>query len=84
MGMISVRLHGVLNERVQQAGDRGRAGGELRLPFEGAVKVRDVLERLGVSDKDVHLVFVGRKRVKLDEELRDGDLLAVYPPMAGG
>jgi molybdopterin converting factor small subunit len=81
---ISVRLYGALEERTRQvAGDR-TAAGLLQIRSEGPVKVREVLARLGIQENEVHLAFVGKKRVTLGDELEDGDTLSVFPPMAGG
>jgi molybdopterin converting factor small subunit len=81
---ISVSLHGALEEMTRQfAGERTSAGW-LKVRIEAPVKVREVLARLGISDSEVHLAFIGKKRATLVDELQDGDTLSVFPPMAGG
>ena len=84
MGDILIRLYGGLDERVAGEGGELPPGQTMRVAVEGPLPVREVLCRLGLSEKDVHAVFVGKRRVKLEEELREGDTLSVFPPMAGG
>lgn len=84
MGEIRVRLYGGLDERVAVNGGFPGPDEPIRVEVDGPVRVGEVLGRIGLSEKEVHAVFLGKKRVKLVDEVKDGDTIAVFPPMAGG
>lgn len=46
--------------------------------------VADVLAGLAIDSSQATLLFVDGRHAELDKELRDGDVLAVFPPIGGG
>jgi len=50
---------------------------------EGA-KVEDLIEHLDIKNNEAKQVFVRHKSRPVDFLLRDGDRVAVFPPVAGG
>jgi len=46
--------------------------------------VGDLLDSFGVPRDKPRVIFVNAVHAKLDHVLQDGDLLAVFPPVAGG
>ncbi len=66
------------------AGLRERAGtGKLEL--DGVATVADVWPALGLGDEPAGLLYaVNRAYVERTQELRDGDEVAVIPPVSGG
>jgi len=58
--------------------------GEGTLHLKEAETVKDVLEKLGVPEKEVKNVIVNGRRRGLDYLLADGDRVALFPPIAGG
>jgi MoaE-MoaD fusion protein len=66
------------------AGLRERAGWSER-ELDGAALVRDVWPALGLGDEPDGLLYaVNREYAEGDRELRDGDEVAVIPPVSGG
>ena len=59
-----------------------------RKPFpvelEVGATVADLLAKLGVSDKLVHLVFVDHVRADHAKVLEDDAAVDIFPPIAGG
>ncbi len=55
----------------------------LELPARGLTPAR-ILERLGIPEREVALVMVNRRPASLDQELRQGDLVGLFPPLGGG
>jgi molybdopterin converting factor small subunit len=55
---------------------------ELELPAGGTVG--DALDKLGIPRAETKLCFVSGRHQDLTYCLRDGDELAVFPPVAGG
>jgi molybdopterin synthase catalytic subunit/molybdopterin converting factor small subunit len=66
------------------AGLRERAGTG-RLELDGVATVADVWPALGLGDEPGGLLYaVNRAYVERTQELRDGDEVAVIPPVSGG
>ena len=84
MGEIIVKLYGILSESAETAGRGGRPGDEIHLSVQGALSVREILVRMEIPEDRVRLTFSGKKKVSLTHELREGETLHVFPPMAGG
>ncbi len=55
----------------------------LELPARGLTPAR-LLEQLGIPPEEVALVMVNRRPAPRDQELEDGDLVGVFPPLGGG
>ena len=59
-----------------------------RIEVPDAASISDVCQRLGLPENMVHLVLVNGVFVPPHErssrKLREGDALAVWPPVAGG
>jgi molybdopterin converting factor small subunit len=45
--------------------------------------VRDLVKRLGIKEEEVKLIFLNNKKADFDTLLKDGDQLALSPPVAG-
>jgi molybdopterin synthase catalytic subunit/molybdopterin converting factor small subunit len=72
---VSVRLFAGLRERA----------GASRLEVDDVARVDDVWAKLGLGDEPAGLLYaVNREYVDRTQELRDGDEVAVIPPVSGG
>jgi molybdopterin synthase catalytic subunit/molybdopterin converting factor small subunit len=72
---VSVRLFAGLRERA----------GTAKVELDGVACVADVWPRLGLGDEPPGLLYaVNREYADRDRELRDGDEVAVIPPVSGG
>jgi len=72
---VSVRLFAGLRERA----------GVARLELENVARVDDVWAQLGLGDEPAGLLYaVNRDYVERGHELRDGDEVALIPPVSGG
>lgn len=45
---------------------------------------RDVCTMLDINSDDVAILLINGFHSKLDDELKDGDLVLIFPPCAGG
>lgn len=54
----------------------------LDLPPE--TKVIDVIQKIGIPEKEVTLVFINGRHGDVTSELHDGDTVAMFPPVGGG
>jgi molybdopterin synthase catalytic subunit len=72
---VSIRLFAGLRERA----------GTARLEIEGVERVGDVWAKLGLGDEPAGLLYaVNRAYAGADDELADGDEVALIPPVSGG
>ena len=55
-----------------------------RIPFSEGQRVRDILMKMGIRDKDIEGVFVNGKIAPTDTLLSDGDRIAAFPPGTPG
>ena len=81
---ITLKLMATLTDYLPQP----RQGHQIRLDIAAGTTIRDVIERFRLPWKLVHLVLVDGVYVPPDQRgsrvLRDGETLAIWPPVAGG
>jgi len=82
---IIIKLYGGLRTFSGEGVGSGKELEEgIRVSIEPRTEVQDILKQLGIPEENVHLTFVDKKRVALSEEIGEGMVLHVFPPMAGG
>jgi len=78
---IEVKLFANLN-RFLPAGATGRS---VRLSLPENCTISTLLQQLGIPSDLVHLIAVnGRHQAETDYVLHDGDVVSLFPPLAGG
>ena len=55
-----------------------------QLTFEEGIQIIDVLDYLGIKKEKLGLVLVNGSYKEPCEKLKSGDILAIFPPVAGG
>jgi sulfur carrier protein ThiS len=65
-----------------------RPANEMPLPVREGATIAQVIEPFGLPPKLVHLVLVNGKYIeppqRASHALQEGDVLAIWPPIAGG
>ena len=62
-----------------------RRGAEADLvEIEDGTSIGDILDRLGVSRDSPKIIFLNGVHADLETIPKDGDRIAVFPPIAGG
>ncbi|MBU2511401.1 MoaD/ThiS family protein [bacterium] len=59
-------------------------GQKVIMELEEGTTIRTILQQFGVPIQSVKLVFVNSVRAELEDIIRDGDRIGVFPPVAGG
>lgn len=78
---IELRLFANLRKKLPPGSPRGKC--ELELPDRATIA--DVLARMGIPQKSAQMVLVnGDHSRDFAHVLADGDVLSVFPPLAGG
>ncbi len=54
------------------------------MEFKEGTSVRDVLLHLEIPIDKVKLVFVNGIHTQMEDKLKDGDRMGVFPPLGGG
>lgn len=62
---------------------QGRFAEERRETASGTT-VADMIGELGIPEREVTLVFINGRHAGNETELKDGDTLALFPPIGGG
>ena len=82
--MLNIELYASLMVLLPPGSSRFRR----QMNFESHITVKQVIEQLGISNKDAHIVLVNGHFVCGEEreqkELMENDTVAVWPPVAGG
>lgn len=78
---IEVRLYASLERYMR--GEKGSTSFQYVEAAEGAT-VGDILQMVRVPAEAVKLIFVNSIHARMDQVLREGDRMGVFPPVAGG
>ena len=62
----------------------GTQGNACDVEVPDGTQVSDLLSRFGVPEKESLLILVNGRDAGLDRVLQDGDVVAVFPTLAGG
>jgi sulfur carrier protein ThiS len=86
---ITFKLFATLGQHLPEALDGHlRAGNQIALELPEGTAVQAVIDRFPLPPRLVHLVLVNGTYLapgaRADHRLRDGDVLAIWPPVAGG
>jgi sulfur-carrier protein len=72
---IKVRLFATLRE------NRGK---ELQLSLSEDITPADIIDKLEIAKADVAILLVNGRDGSLDQQLNDGDVVSIFPPVGGG
>ena len=77
---ITVKLYASLSKLMPDGGSLDGVDVDVR---EG-IKVNDLLKELKVPNDEIKIIFLNGVHARGDEMLKEGDRVAVFPPVAGG
>ena len=86
---ITFKLFAMLADRLPaQLDGHSREGNALRLDVPEGITVQQVIDRFSLPAKLVHLVLIDGRYVepsaRASRVLKEGETLAIWPPIAGG
>jgi molybdopterin converting factor small subunit len=73
--MIEVRLFATFREGRQKV---------MELDANEYKKASDITELLHITSEEVAICLINGRHSKLDEPIKDGDVIALFPPVGGG
>jgi len=77
---IEVKLFATLRDYLPKGSSRFSC----RMEVDGRTRVQDILERLRIPEETPTIILINGVHGKKDQLLKDGDVLSVFPPVAGG
>ncbi len=77
---IEVQLYATLSQYLPKGAKNRKAVME----FDDGLTVGKVIDQLGIPKEHPNMVLVNGIHARDDAPLKDGDVLAVFPPLAGG
>ena len=61
----------------------GRFSEETR-DYPPGTRVADIIDELGIPDKEIGMIMLNHRHAESDQELKEGDSLALFPLVGGG
>lgn len=55
-----------------------------RLSIDDSTQITDILTLLQIKNEEIGMILVNGGYQTIDYKLNDGDILAIFPPVAGG
>ena len=77
---IEVKLFATLRDYLPKGSGRFSC----KMEVDGYTRVQDVLLKLKIPEEMPKIILVNGIHGKNDQILKDGDILSVFPPVAGG
>ncbi len=77
---IEVKLFATLRDYLPKGSSRFSC----KMEINGHTRIQDILLKLKVPDDIPKIILVNGIHGKLEQVLKEGDVLSVFPPVAGG
>jgi len=55
-----------------------------RVPIESGISVERLLRQLNIPTEKAHLIFIDGVKCSLASQLKGGERVGIFPPVAGG
>ncbi len=63
---------------------RNGRGKSVELDSKNHKNIMDILTTLEIDVNDVQIMLINGRHKKPEDEVKDGDLISLFPPVAGG
>ena len=77
---IEVKLFATLRDYLPKGSDRFSC----KIEVDNHIRVQDILSRLKIPEDTPKIILVNGVHGKKEQILKEGDVLSVFPPVAGG
>ena len=77
---IEVKLFATLRDYLPEGSSRFSC----KMKIDGHTRIEDVMSSLKIPEEMPKIILVNGIHGKKDQILKDGDVLSVFPPVAGG
>jgi molybdopterin converting factor small subunit len=73
---VTLKLFATLSKYASHAGDT--------VTIQPGTTVRELISRFDIPEKEAKLVFIDSVKSSLDQELKGGERVGIFPPIGGG
>lgn len=77
---IEVKLFATLREYLPKGSGRFSC----KMEMDDQARVQDILSRLNLPEDLPKIILINGIHAKKDQRLKEGDVLSIFPPVAGG
>ncbi len=77
---IEVKLFATLRDYLPKGSSRFSC----KMEIESSTRVQDILSRLKIPDEMPKIILINGVHGKKEQTLKEGDVLSIFPPVAGG
>jgi sulfur carrier protein len=77
---IEVKLFATLRDYLPKGSSRFSC----KMEVGGSTRVQDILSRLKIPEEIPKIILINGVHGKREQILKDGDVLSIFPPVAGG
>lgn len=77
---IEIKLFATLREYLPKGSSRFSC----KMEVEGSTRVQDILMRLKIPEQIPKIILINGVHGKKEQVLKEGDVLSIFPPVAGG
>jgi len=77
---IEVKLFATLRDYLPKGSSRFSC----KMEIEDHARVQDILSRLNIPGDIPKIILINGTHGKKDQQLKNGDVLSIFPPVAGG
>jgi sulfur-carrier protein len=77
---IEVKLFATLRDYLPKGSERFSC----KMGIEGTTRIGDILSRLKIPEDIPKIILLNGIHGKEDQVLKEGDVLSIFPPVAGG
>ncbi len=77
---IEVKLFATLRDYLPKGSSRFSC----KMEIEGSTRVQDILSRLKIPEEMPKIILINGVHGKKEQTLKEGDVLSIFPPVAGG
>ncbi len=77
---IEVKLFATLRDYLPKGSDRFSC----KMEIDGQTRVKDIVSRFKIPDEIPKIILINGIHGKMEQVLKEGDVLSIFPPVAGG
>ena len=77
---IEVKLFATLRDYLPKGSSRFSC----KMEVDGSTRVQDILSRLKIPEEIPKIILINGVHGKKEQMLKEGDVLSIFPPVAGG
>ena len=78
--VVTLKLYGILKRYIYNYEQKNK----LNLKLNSFKSIKQILEENNIPTKEVSFLLVGNETVNFDYQVQSGDVIEIFPRMAGG